>query len=424
MVKQTRDSNRIAELNQINKALLIFQSFSGTGMGNSTKVYVSIPSDQADCSDLDLPVLGGGYTYACSTSANYRKVDGNGWIPVDLTSVQSSAGTLFAALPIDPVNTVANGYYYTYIPGSWALSATMESTKYIASNAANDGGQSTTRFEVGNEMALNACLVVPAFSATGGTITEVGGYRIHTFTTSGTFTPDGGGNVEVLVVGGGGGGGGGTYESGGGGAGGLIYNASFGVTTSPISVTVGAGGAGGVNTAKGGDGSNSVFSTITSTGGGGGANYSTEGPANNGGSGGGGSPNTHEPGTGISGQGYGGGGYTTLANYGAGGGGGAGAVGGTGNTTNGGNGGVGLEYSQFASVGGSPAGWFAGGGGGSIYSSGTPGAGGQGGGGAGSLGNATSGTANTGGGGGGAERNGTTGGSGGSGIVIVRYLTP
>ncbi|MEA2082265.1 MAG: hypothetical protein U9O97_05955 [Elusimicrobiota bacterium] len=41
-------------------------------------------------------------------------------------------------------------------------------------------------------------------TATGGTITEVDGYRIHTFTTNGTFTIDIATNVEVLVVAGGG----------------------------------------------------------------------------------------------------------------------------------------------------------------------------------------------------------------------------
>jgi len=162
LVKQSRDGNRLAEINQINKALLIFQSFGGdsTNMGTHTKVYVSLPSSQADCSDLGLPALGGGYTYACAPSATYRNINGTGWIPVDLTSIQSQAGTLFSSLPIDPINTVAKGYYYTYIPGSWALSATMESTKYIDANAVTDGGQNATRFEVGNELTLDANLGV------------------------------------------------------------------------------------------------------------------------------------------------------------------------------------------------------------------------------------------------------------------------
>jgi hypothetical protein len=44
------------------------------------------------------------------------------------------------------------------------------------------------------------------FSATGGAITQSGAYTIHTFTSSGTFTTNGSGNVDVLVVAGGGGG--------------------------------------------------------------------------------------------------------------------------------------------------------------------------------------------------------------------------
>ena len=37
-----------------------------------------------------------------------------------------------------------------------------------------------------------------AVSATGGTITDITGYRVHTFTHSGTFSVAADGNVEVL----------------------------------------------------------------------------------------------------------------------------------------------------------------------------------------------------------------------------------
>jgi len=52
--------------------------------------------------------------------------------------------------------------------------------------------------------AFEKTAVAQGFSATGGTITYSGGYTIHTFTSSGTFTPNGSGIVEVLVVAGGG----------------------------------------------------------------------------------------------------------------------------------------------------------------------------------------------------------------------------
>ena len=43
--------------------------------------------------------------------------------------------------------------------------------------------------------------------ATGGTITTNGLYKIHTFTSSGTFNVTTGGQMDALIVAGGGGGG-------------------------------------------------------------------------------------------------------------------------------------------------------------------------------------------------------------------------
>ena len=271
----------------------------------------------------------------------------------------------------------------------------------------------------------------PVLGATGGNITYSGGYTIHTFYSNGTFNVTGGSlNAEVLVVAGGGGGGNGYYIGGGGGAGGLIYNSSY-IVSGSNSVIVGTGGAGGIaQTTPAYSGGNSTFASLTAIGGGRSSSYGFGDDYQNGANGGSGGgsfylPST--PGNGTVGQGNAGGQGVNGGNVGSGGGGGAGGVGGDGTTSNGGDGGVGLEYPQFATIGGSPTGWFAGGGGGAIYNTGAEyaGAGGLGGGGAGSNGDATNGTANTGGGGGGAERGGTaTGGSGGSGIVIVRYLTP
>jgi len=99
------------------------------------------------------------------------------------------------------------------------------------------------------------------FTGTGGTKTTSGIYTIHTFTSSGTFTPNSPGIVEVLVVAGGGGG-----SGAGGGAGGFVASSSYVVTAQTYNVTVGAGGAGGGSTAT--NGSNSVFGNITAIGGG------------------------------------------------------------------------------------------------------------------------------------------------------------
>jgi hypothetical protein len=278
-------------------------------------------------------------------------------------------------------------------------------------------------------------------SATGGdTVQDIGGYRIHTFTTVGTstFTPATSGLVEVLVVAGGGSGG--VRHSGGGGAGGLIYNPSFPVSGA-VTVTVGDGGAARLGTAgsgPGNSGSNSVFGSLTAIGGG----YGNAGAGGSGGSGGG-TWNNNPVGAGTAGQGNNGafgslGPFSNENTYGGGGGGGAGAPG-TPSTSvapvTAGSGGNGLQYS----ISGTPV-YYAGGGGGSTTttsgSNAVGGNGGLGGGGAGSglvngilVVDGIAGTNGTGGGGGAGGWSNPAGanyssGKGGSGIVIVRYPLP
>lgn len=158
-------------------------------------------------------------------------------------------------------------------------------------------------------------------AATGGTETTVSNYngtgqtwKVHSFTSNGTFTMSRKiTNSSVLVISGGGGGGAaasGLQGGMGGGAGGMLENTAASLSVQSYSVTIGGGGGGSVN------GANSSFgSFLSTTGGGHGANRD-EGP---GAGGSGGAPN----GAGIAGQGYAG------AN-GMGSGGGAGGVGLTG----------------------------------------------------------------------------------------------
>ncbi|MCF7864885.1 MAG: fibronectin type III domain-containing protein [Candidatus Pacebacteria bacterium] len=263
--------------------------------------------------------------------------------------------------------------------------------------------------------------IVSWVSATGGTVTEVGGYRLHTFTSSSSISFQSGGSVETLIVGGGGGGG--TTVAGGGGAGGVV-STSTNVSSGTLAVTVGGGGAGGVNGAAGANGSNgatSTFNSISASGGGAGAGFNTAGSA--GASGGGtGANSTGAGGTAISGQGFAGGTGASATLNAGGGGGGAGGVGGNGLNGVAGNGGTGVQ----SSITGTAVYYGGGGGGGSRTSSGgiSAGVGGNGGGGAGGISTVGyAGTANTGGGGGGGGFNGAHlgGGNGGSGIIIIRY---
>jgi len=306
-------------------------------------------------------------------------------------------------------------------------------------------------------------------TATGGTITTSGDFKVHTFTGPGTFCVSAGAGpiavADYLVVAGGGGGGSGQNGSSipgaGGGGGGFRVSNSYCLpapTMSPLSsstslpisvqgypIVVGGGGPGAARAdpvaTPGTNGSNSSFSTIISTGGGAGGGRG-DGPTTqlgaDGGSGGGSAgvcntaggagntPPVSPP------QGNPGGRNATSPGTGklSAGGGGAGAAGGDGNPGPS-LGGVGsfVSPSLAVSCAGTPGPvgstrYFSGGGGVGVSPTASPTAGGSGGGGAGAAPGAagTAGTTNTGGGGGSGNATGPgISGAGGSGIVIIRY---
>ncbi|MDD5547781.1 MAG: prepilin-type N-terminal cleavage/methylation domain-containing protein [Candidatus Pacebacteria bacterium] len=162
LFKQSRDTQRLSDLESINKALLLYRSVEGTSYGTANIVYVSLPDNSSTCASYALPALPAGWTYSCKTATNYRKVDGTGWIPVNFTSVSTTVGQMFAALPIDPINTLADGYY-TYVTGaSWEMTARAESEKFSSVNGGasmTDGGTSIASFEVGTTLTLTPTAV-------------------------------------------------------------------------------------------------------------------------------------------------------------------------------------------------------------------------------------------------------------------------
>jgi len=290
-------------------------------------------------------------------------------------------------------------------------------------------------------------------TASGGTITTCGDFKIHTFTGPGNFCVSAlagcssNNSLEYIVVAGGGGGG--RNYGAGAGAGGfrfaspslapltypgkpLAAPASITATVQSYPITIGAGGNGatpGGSGADGTNGSNSSFSSITSTGGGrGGSNASPTPsyyPGQPGGSGGGAKNCTASAGSGNTppvspAQGTNGGAGGNPCR--GGGGGGAIVAGTAGSGSGSGPGGDGAGIPTAFGSNGVPCGsfrYYAGGGGGGGNGSTTT-TGGKGGGGNGGV-NQT-GTANTGGGGGGAgDPGGSSGSNGGSGIVIIRY---
>lgn len=315
------------------------------------------------------------------------------------------------------------------------------------------------QLEVSDGTSFHKVVTEPIIlSASGGTITTDGDYKVHTFTSSGTFTLTtiSGATkvlVQVMVLGGGGGGG---FYLGGGGGGGAMLETVVSMGTGSYTVTVGAGGNATTNgnSYSGNGGVSSIVGgtvALYANGGGAGGNgyagdvWGANGSANTniGCGGGGGSPYNVSVSAGFlqismggpAGWNGSGGGFGTMYSgstfNGGGGGGGAQSAGVAPNIGNGPVGAGGYGGSARPSfISGSSVSYGGGGGGGyGTYLANTTIGGGSGGGyGVGSATSgaflqASAGSANLGGGGGGAQLYSSyqTGGNGGSGVVIVRY---
>jgi hypothetical protein len=364
--------------------------------------------------------------------------------------IDTTSGTVTVTLPASPSAgdvVVLKDYARTWGTNAISMASTTFDGVSVSETFSTNGQTITLVYMDGtkgwsliNEDTTTG-LGAAYISATGGTVTTSGDFKIHTFTGDGCFVVSCGGNpagsdtVDYLVVAGGGGGGG---DNGGGAGGGGArmssgtasgcYSASplgacvsalpVSATTYPI--TVGAGGSNvspGNATPAGGNGSNSIFSTITSTGGGGGGGApgspegASAGQGRNGGSGGGNRESFPAGGTGNTPpvsppQGTPGG---NLCVSGSAGGGGATAAG-SDSSPSPAAGGAGVT----TSISGTPTAYAGGG-------AGAGGSGGTGGGGPSEPGGGTAGTTNTGGGGGGGNANDIGSGAGGKGIVILRY---
>jgi len=223
-------------------------------------------------------------------TAGFTAVSGNGYF------VNTTSGAITITLPATPsagdivafkdyagtfgTNNLTIGRNGSNLDGA-ASDKVIDTDHTSMSLVYVDGTQGWKSVEEGTGFIGEAFI-----TATGGTETTCGDYKIHTFTSPGSFcisalaSSPSNNVVDYLVVAGGGAGGSGAapaHSGGGGGAGG--YRESSGTSTGcysrsplgacvsalPVSVTsypvtVGAGGSPNPSaSAQGGDGSNSVF---------------------------------------------------------------------------------------------------------------------------------------------------------------------
>ena len=148
ILAEARDSQRIADLSQVNSALGLYLATSGGGsLGDASKCHVqkTDPVATAKC--------GGRHEKETFATDKGRAVNGTGWIPVDFGAI--SGGSPLSALPVDPTSNGTFFYSYAVNPLTLTqseLNANMESARYGAGGnddmETDDGGNKPDLYEI------------------------------------------------------------------------------------------------------------------------------------------------------------------------------------------------------------------------------------------------------------------------------------
>lgn len=100
LLKQAKDSNRISDMDTLNRAVALYQTDVPSGsLGTANTVYLSLIDPAAttttgtNCAGLALnaSALPSGWNYHCPASSTLKKVDGTGWLPINFSSISTGA---------------------------------------------------------------------------------------------------------------------------------------------------------------------------------------------------------------------------------------------------------------------------------------------------------------------------------------------
>jgi prepilin-type N-terminal cleavage/methylation domain-containing protein len=152
MLKKTRDTKRIADLDALRTAInLYITDVSSPSMGTSTYCYASQTG-------VSTTTWGIGSTCATLSATTTQAINGTGWIPINFTSI--SSGSPISSLPLDPKNDTTYTYWYRPNTSSttYELLCNMESTYYAQNGSGDveskDGGDDSGYYELGSDLTL------------------------------------------------------------------------------------------------------------------------------------------------------------------------------------------------------------------------------------------------------------------------------
>lgn len=181
-LRKSRDSQRIADLATMKSAIGLYltsvsspllDNASGNptcknGSGTDT-IYYSYPSDSPGAAITDTTLDGGSGSVPAAgqvLDADKAKVDGNGWIKVNLSGL--TGGSPLSHMPVDPVNTITDpdavvnaDLVYRYMCDkndlTFEINARLESSAFTTSpdnRHTTDGGNNSNLYEVGTKLTI------------------------------------------------------------------------------------------------------------------------------------------------------------------------------------------------------------------------------------------------------------------------------
>ena len=181
-LRKSRDAQRISDLSTVKSAMGLYLTGTVTPLldntaGNTTckngtgddTIYYSYPSDSPGAAITDTTLDGGSSSVPAAgqvLAANLGKVDGTGWIKVNLAGL--SAGSPISNIPIDPINTItavgtvaSTDLVYRYMCDkndlTFEIDAQLESTAYTTdpdNRLTRDGGNNSNLYETGTKLTI------------------------------------------------------------------------------------------------------------------------------------------------------------------------------------------------------------------------------------------------------------------------------
>jgi len=166
MLKKTRDTKRIADLDALRTAINLYIADQGSISTSTTLGGFTTP---CFASALGAPIISGGVCASIVTSTGQAigSSTSTSWLPIDFKLI--SSGSPLSSLPVDPKNTtttVATTSYVYYAgfkvsTSSFELDANMESAYYSNTGSGDveskDGGAGTYNadlYEIGSDLGV------------------------------------------------------------------------------------------------------------------------------------------------------------------------------------------------------------------------------------------------------------------------------